>query len=151
MPPPPSERCPSETLPKAAVLARAVKCPSETLPKAAMRRSAFPSSSSAFGPAAVAAAAPTSDSAELMKAWDEELRGLVSQGDAEADRAVANVLERARRGEPCSPGLPALSIEEARVKLIRCGAQAALDRDREQRVAARIRAAGEAAKALTRG
>merc|ERR1712086_973251 len=58
--------------------------------------------------------------AERFRVWEDRLKKVISAGPGNADRAVTMVLQRSRSGEPCGVGLPSLSLEEARLRIIRC-------------------------------
>merc|ERR1712232_1043962 len=69
------------------------------------------------------------------KHFEAKLTQAIGRSAADADRCVKELLRRARAGEPLSPNLPVASVDEVRLRIIRCGGKNALERLRHERVA----------------
>lgn len=80
----------------------------------------------------------STDPAERHRAWQARLRQLLLRSVEDADQVVAYVLAQAKAGQPCATGLEVMSLEQARVELLRAGggAKDALERERKRRAAA---------------
>jgi hypothetical protein len=61
-----------------------------------------------------------------FKRFEARLTQAIGRSAADADRCVKEILRRSFDGAPMGAGLPVVSVEEARLRLIRCGGKAAL-------------------------